>query len=645
MAKNSKLTSAVNKQMYLRGLILAVIDIVLIIASMVGALWVRFDFSFMQIDAEYLEALYKYMPINILCTLLINWLFRLYTSLWRFAGAVEIGNIVLSSVVSTVVQVLGIKLMGLHVPRSYPILYIGLLAVLLTASRFSYRFVRVVLSRRRQDDGQKRISTMIVGAGAAGYTIVGEMKTSKHLFRDIKCMIDDDPAKVGTYLRGVPIVGKKEDIPYFAKKYEIEEIIIAIPTLSAASRSELIDICQTTSCKVLTLPGIYQLVNREVSVSMLREVQIEEMLGREPVKLEMETVMDDISGKVILVTGGGGSIGSEICRQIAMHNPKRLIIVDIYENNAYDIQNELRKKYPELDLVVLIASVRDKGRIDSIFKTYRPGGVFHAAAHKHVPLMEGSPNEAIKNNVLGTWNVAHAADEFGAAKMVLISSDKAVRPTNVMGASKRICEQIIEYFAQRSTTVYAAVRFGNVLGSNGSVIPLFRQQIAEGGPVTVTHPEICRYFMTIPEAVNLVLQCGALAHKGEIFILDMGQPVKILDLAEKMIRLSGLVPGRDIEIKFIGPRPGEKLYEELLLDENNLKATPNEKIFVLYEDVVKPEDLKDRIDRIVSAAYEETDDIRDLILQMVPEYTAAAPTGRLLEEELPEEEAAPQSVG
>ena len=410
--------------------------------------------------------------------------------------------------------------------------------------------------------------------------LVREMKNSKHLNRKVPCIIDDDRKKIWTYLQGIPIVGGKEDIPAMAKKYGVEEIIVAIPTLKEDKQRELLEICQETACKIKMLPGIYQMVNQEVDVSMLRDVSIEDLLGREPVQLHMDTIGNYISGKVILVTGGGGSIGSEICRQVALHDPKQLIIVDIYENNAYNIQLELKKSYPDLNMETLIASVRDKKRIEDIFETYHPDIVYHAAAHKHVPLMEDSPDEAIKNNVLGTYNVASAANKFHVKKMVLISTDKAVRPTNVMGASKRICEMIIQIFSQISQTEYAAVRFGNVLGSNGSVIPLFRQQIREGGPVTVTDPEIIRYFMTIPEAVNLVLQCGAYAKGGEVFILDMGEPVKILDMAKKMIRLSGHVPGKDIEIVFTGLRPGEKLYEELLIDDKNLVKTDNDRIFV-----------------------------------------------------------------
>lgn len=609
-----------NKEMLMRSAALLFLDILLIMISMVGALWIRCDFRFRSIDPRFLETIHEYLWVNIVCTVIVYTVFRLYTSLWRFASIEELKNVICAVLASTVLQSLGMKLLGLEIPRSYPFLYLLLLLCLTIVSRFSYRFGRIALHNYQNVKKQEPIRTMIVGAGAAGYMIVREMKNSKHLNRKIPCIIDDDAAKAGTYLQGIPIVGKKEDIPYYAEKYKIEEIVIAIPTLTNAARRELLEICQTTSCKIQILPGIYQLVNEEVSVSMLREVEIEDLLGREPVNLEMEEIMDYVSNKVILVTGGGGSIGSEICRQLALHRPKQLIILDIYENNAYDIQNELKRDYPDLNLVVLIGSVRNRKRVDSLFEKYRPELVFHAAAHKHVPLMEDSPNEAIKNNVRGTWAVADAADRYGAKKMVLISTDKAVRPTNIMGASKRICELIIQSFAQRSKTEYAAVRFGNVLGSNGSVIPLFKKQIAAGGPVTVTHPEIIRYFMTIPEAVNLVLQCGALAKGGEIFILDMGEPVKILDLARKMIRLSGYVPEQDIKIEFTGLRPGEKLYEELLISENNLRKTSKERIFVVQQTHVDALQIQQSVLKVVDAAFDETEDIRQWVKELVPEY-------------------------
>ena len=461
---------------------------------------------------------------------------------------------------------------------------------------------------------------MVIGAGAAGYMLVREMKNSKHLNRKVPCIIDDDPGKIGTYLQGIPIVGNRDKIPDMAKKYNVEEIIIAIPTLKDNREKELLEICQKTSCKIKMLPGIYQMVNQEIDLSMLRDVRIEDLLGREPVDLRMDEIASYIGDKVILVTGGGGSIGSEICRQVALHAPRQLIIVDIYENNAYNIQLELKKKYPKLNLVTLIASVRDKKRVEDIFETYHPDIVYHAAAHKHVPLMEDSPDEAVKNNVLGTYNVASAVNKFRAKKMVFISTDKAVRPTNVMGASKRICELIIQMFSQISPTEYAAVRFGNVLGSNGSVIPLFRKQIQEGGPVTVTHPDIIRYFMTIPEAVNLVLQCGVYAKGGEIFILDMGEPVKILDVAKKMIRLSGHVPGKDIKIEFTGLRPGEKLYEELLIDEKNLVQTENERIFVAQMGEINTTEVCKKLRVLIEHAYEEGKGIREDIKEIVPEY-------------------------
>ncbi len=603
----------------MRGLLLLFLDIAVVIVSMTGALWIRFDFSFQKIEPQFWHSIREYMWFNVPCTIGVNALFRMYTSLWRFASIVELRNLVLSVLVSSGLQLAGLRILGLVVPRSYIIIYTLLLLALMIIPRFSYRFLRIN-RRRREFSNASPIVTMVVGAGAGGFMMIREMKNSKHLNRKIPCIIDDDPKKIGTWLQGIPVVGSKEEIPAMVKRYGIEEIVIAIPTLAPDKRRELLEICQQTACKILMLPGIYQMVNQEVDVSMLREVQIEDLLGRDPVRLKMDEIGAYIENKVILVTGGGGSIGSELCRQAALHNPKQLIILDIYENNAYSIQLELKKKYPKLDLVTLIGSVRDKKRVEEIFRLYRPEIVCHAAAHKHVPLMEDSPNEAVKNNILGTYNVATAANKYHARKMVLISTDKAVRPTNVMGASKRICEIIIQVFAQFSATEYAAVRFGNVLGSNGSVIPLFREQIKNGGPVTVTHPDIIRYFMTIPEAVNLVLQCGAYAKGGEVFILDMGEPVKILDLAKKMIRLSGHVPGKDIEIKFTGLRPGEKLYEELLIDEENLIDTDNKRIFVAQMGRLDPVETIRKIKKLIDSAYGETDQIREQIKELVPEY-------------------------
>lgn len=609
-----------NKEVIIRGTGLLLVDACLIALCMIGALWIRFDFDYKKIEPLFLHSIEKYMWINIVCTVIINYIFKLYASLWRFASVEELKNVVCAVLISSFLQLCGMSIFKYKTPRSYIFIYTLLLAVFMIAPRFSYRFLRISYRKKTAEKERKPIITMVVGAGAAGYVLVREMKNSKHLSRKIPCIIDDDPQKQGTYLQGIPIVGKKEDIEKMAKKYNIEEIIIAIPTISQEERKKLLDICQRTACKIKMLPGIYQMVNDEIDMSMLQEVKIEDLLGRDSIDLRMDEIQEYIEGKVILVTGGGGSIGSEICRQVALHNPKQLIIVDNYENNAYAIQLELKKKYPDLNLVTLIATVRERGRVEEIFKQYHPDIVYHAAAHKHVPLMEDSPNEAVKNNVLGTYNVAAAADKYHARKMVLISTDKAVRPTNVMGASKRICELIVEMFSQKSQTEYAAVRFGNVLGSNGSVIPVFQKQIEAGGPVTVTHPEIIRYFMTIQEAVNLVLQCGAYASGGEIFILDMGEPVKILDMARKMIRLSGYVPDQDIKIVFTGLRPGEKLYEELLIDEKNLVGTKNDRIFIAQMDKTDLESMSARIKKMIEHAYEETKDIQADIKEIVPEY-------------------------
>lgn len=603
-------------------LLLVFCDAVLVGASMVGALWMRFDFHFGDIDAGFLDTIYHYLPINLACTLLLFRRFRLYSYLWQYAGAREMCSIIGASCTSSAMQFAGMHLLGWAIPRSFVFLYGGNLMVLVAASRYLYRWCliqrHVRQAEKPEDSG---VRTMIIGAGEAGHLLVNEIKNSKHLGRKLCCILDDNPAKVGTFLRGVPVVGYTYELDKFIKLYQVDEIIIAIPSMKLVDKQTLMKRCSETSCKVMHLPGLYQLINGEVSVSMLRKVDINDLLGRPEVALDTAGLVGYIRGKTVLVTGAGGSIGSEICRQLLSYYPKRLILFDSYENSTYSIHNELLESNPDLELEVLIGSVCDEARVDWMFQTYHPDLVFHAAAHKHVPLMEDSPNEAIKNNVLGTWVVARAADQYHARKMVLISTDKAVRPTNIMGASKRICELVIQSVAQNSKTEFAAVRFGNVLGSNGSVVPLFRRQIAMGGPVTVTHPEVTRYFMTIPEAVSLVLQCGALAAGGEIFILDMGKPVKILDLAKDMIRLSGLEPEKDIPIRFVGLRPGEKLYEELLIDSDDLEKTINERIFVARQPQVNVEDVQRAVQQLINAAFAEVDDIRERVMAFLPEYT------------------------
>lgn len=461
---------------------------------------------------------------------------------------------------------------------------------------------------------------LIVGAGLAGSTILREIQVSDKLDITAVGFIDDDAHKIGTTILGVKVLGNCEQIPEIATKVKADMIIIAIPTANAQRIKEISQICLKTSCEVKTLPGLYQLIDGNISVSRLRDVDVQDLLGREPVKVNLDDVMGYIENQVVLVTGGGGSIGSELCRQIATHNPKQLIILDIYENNAYEIEQELKRRLPNLNLLTLIASIRDSGKMEDVFKTYHPDIVFHAAAHKHVPLMETSPNEAVKNNVLGTYKVVKCADKYGVKKFVQISTDKAVNPTNIMGATKRVCEMIIQAFSRKSKTQFVAVRFGNVLGSNGSVIPLFKKQIAEGGPVTVTHQDIIRYFMTIPEAVSLVLQAGAYANGGEIFVLDMGEQVRIYDLAVNLIKLSGYEPGKDIEIKVTGLRPGEKLYEERLMAEEGLEKTANDRISIGKPIEMDDEKLFATLEKLYDEAYAESEQMKDLVKELVPTY-------------------------
>lgn len=596
-------------------------DIIAIQLAAFLAILTRFEFRIHTIEPLFIDTLVHYAVLNTFCSICIFAAYRMYSTLWSFASIMDFFNVVKAVLISSVFQFIGIHMLAWPIPRSFIVLYIGWLGI---AAVFPRMMIRILRGGRRiplQTIGKQAIPVMLIGAGEAGSIILQEFKNSKFVEKEIVCVIDDDPKKWGTFIHGVPVVGGRRKITQSVVRFGIQEIVLAIPTLKPHERKNIINICQQTGCKMSTFPEIYQLINCDVKVSMLRDVQIEDLLGREAVRTDLESIMSYVKDQKVMVTGGGGSIGSELCRQIADDQPKQLIIIDNYENAAYELQMELGRKHPELDVIVLIVSVQNRRKIREIFEQYKPDLVFHAAAHKHVPLMEYSPCEAIKNNVFGTMNVASEANRSGVKRMVLISTDKAVRPTNIMGASKRICEMVIQTYNQRSKTEYVAVRFGNVLGSNGSVVPLFKQQIREGGPVTVTHPDIIRYFMTIPEAVSLVLQAGAYAQGGEIFILDMGEPVKILDLAENMIRLSGLVPGEDIEIKFTGLRPGEKLYEELLIDDDNKKETANKRIFIGQPIKIDEAEFDEKMKELEKATFSEDENIRQVVKKLVPEYT------------------------
>lgn len=615
-----------NAQKALRVACLVLADLILINLSAFLALYIRFEFDFRQLYATtFLRDMLICAGINSACTILIFHILKLYNSLWEFASVSELVRITLGCFFSAVFYMVGMFMLHLTVPRSFPAIYMLILCLLCGALRLSYRCVRRTRAGLRSE-GEKR--PMLIGGGQAGAIALREFQTSPRSENKVVCIIDDSPNKVGSYLRGVKIVGGRSSIPAMAEKYDVDEIVLAIPSASRHEKLQILSYCHNTSCTLRTLPGICQLANGEVRIEQIREVDIEDLLGRETVKIDLDEVAAYITGKTVLVTGGGGSIGSELCRQAAAQRPKRLIIFDIYENNAYDIQMELRRTHPELDLVVLIGSVRDRERVMQVFDRYRPDLVCHAAAHKHVPLMETSPFEAIKNNVFGTYNVAQAADRFGMQRFILISTDKAVNPTNVMGASKRLCEMIVQMMNDRSATEYVAVRFGNVLGSAGSVIPLFRKQIRSGGPVTVTDKRVIRYFMTIPEAVQLIFQAGAYARGGEIFVLDMGEPVRIDDLARNMIRLSGFEPDVDIPIVYTGLRPGEKLYEELLLSGEGMQKTKNDLIYIGHEIAFDPAAFEENL--MLLRAIPETDEpaLRAKLRELVP--TFHAPDGQTL---------------
>jgi len=605
-------------QLLFKRIILIVYDIIAVVAASLLALFIRFEGRYIEIPREYISRSLQYIPVIIVITLIIFYGFRLYSSLWTYAGAPELINITFASALSAMVQMMVMVFFDVRMPRSYYILYGVSLWILVFLSRFSYRGIRTLI--KRQANGENTSRVLLVGAGAAGNMLVKEIRNSNYVSKQVVCIVDDDKSKEGSYLHGVKVLGNRQNIPELVKRYRIDEIIIAMPSAPAKEIKEILDVCKETGCELKRLPGVYQLVNGEVGISKLKEVDVNDLLGREPVKVDLSTILNYVSGKTVLVTGGGGSIGSEICRQVAEHHPRMLVLVDIYENTTYDIQNELKNKYPELNLVVLIASVRNTKRMDMIFETYRPDIVYHAAAHKHVPLMEDSPNEAVKNNVLGTWKVVQAADKWKVKRFVMISTDKAVNPTNIMGATKRICEMIIQTYNTRSKTEFVAVRFGNVLGSNGSVIPLFKKQIEQGGPVTVTHPDIIRYFMTIPEAVSLVLQAGAYAKGGEIFVLDMGEPVKIADLARNLILLSGHKPDEDIQIVYTGLRPGEKLYEEMLMHEEGLQETENKLIHIGKPIKMDEEHFLLQLENLKEYVVQEPEDIRKWVQEIVPTY-------------------------
>lgn len=602
---------------------LGVADVLLINIASFFALFVRFEFNLSQlIDSNFLVNIFKFSPVTTAVTILVFVFFKLYRGIWKYAGVDEFITIATACITSTAINTVMLIVLRftieLNFPKSYPLIYFIFLLAAITSLRFSYRFAGKVKTNIMQSNKLDRV--MVIGAGRSGASVLREMQTSPHSRGKVICMIDNDAKKIGKYIHGVKVVNNCEHIPEMVEKHKIDKIILAIPSATNSEKRYIIDECQKTKCTLNIVPSITQLTNGEVKLEKIRNVEIEDLLGRDSIKVDMTEIKKFISDKTVLVTGGGGSIGSELCRQISKYHPKKLIIFDIYENNAYSVQQELRAKHPELSLDVIIGSVRDIHRVDTLFETYKPDIVYHAAAHKHVPLMEDSPNEAIKNNVFGTYNVANSANKHGVSTFVLISTDKAVNPTNIMGASKRLCEMIVECFAKISMTRFVAVRFGNVLGSNGSVIPLFRKQIARGGPVTVTHKDIIRYFMTIPEAVSLVLQAGYYAKGGEIFVLDMGQPVKIDDLARRMIKLSGFEPDVDIKIEYTGLRPGEKLYEELLMSEEGLEKTKNDLIFIGKLSDVDADEFFTELAYLRDECYTDGVSIRKSVMKLVPTY-------------------------
>lgn len=596
------------------------LDMISVLGAYFTALLLRFDFIFSNIPGEYMKGYIWSMPYWVIITVVVFYGFRLYHSIWRFAGIDEAKRIVEAYIVLLFLYGAGIIAMRLRMPRSYYFVGYVFSLVLTTGLRFSYRIIRTYTNKKKDSDSSVADRVMVIGAGQAGQTLIKEMKSSSHLNTEVVCVIDDNPNKKGRLLEGVPIVGNRNDILDKVEEYKVTRIIYAIPATTGGNRKAILNICKNSGCKMQTVPGVYQLLNEEVSVTKLRDVEITDLLGRAQVKVNNAEILHTLKDKVVMVTGGGGSIGSELCRQIAQSEPKLLIIFDIYENNAYAIQQELKRKLPDLNLLALIGSVRNTKRINRVIEKYRPDIIFHAAAHKHVPLMEDSPNEAIKNNVEGTYKTAQAAAKYGVKKFVLISTDKAVNPTNIMGASKRLCEMVVQMMDRQSDTDFVAVRFGNVLGSNGSVIPLFKKQIAEGGPVTVTDKRIIRYFMTIPEAVSLILQASYYAHGGEIFVLDMGEPVKIDDMARNLIRLSGYVPDEDIKIVYTGLRPGEKLYEELLMDEEGMTETENELIFIGQPIEMDDEDFKKKLELLDRESRNESDRIKEIVAEIVSTY-------------------------
>ena len=606
-------------QLLVRRFFLFLTDTFLLNACVYLSLIMRFDVGIVSIEPQYISNYVENMLPYTIMSLLIFWLFRLYHSLWQYASIAEVYRIAEACIIVELVHFLSNKIAGNMLPRSCYFNAAIYLIIAICASRFMYRMIRTVLNKYRNIKTSNNV--MIIGAGEATNVIMREIQNSSYLANsNIACIIDDDRRKVGKYIRGVKVIGTRDKIKEAAKLYDIDEIIFAIPSASNEVKRDILNICKETDCTLKILPGVYQMVDGEINVNSIRNVDVLDLLGRDPIEVDIESIMDYVKDKVIMVTGGGGSIGSELCRQLVSHKPKQLIIFDIYENNAYDIQQELKINYPDANVVTLIGSIRNVSRLESVFAQYKPDIVYHAAAHKHVPLMEVSPDEAVKNNVVGTWNVARMADKYGVKKFVMISTDKAVNPTNVMGATKRICEMIVQTYNEISKTDFVAVRFGNVLGSNGSVIPLFKRQIEAGGPVTVTDPNIIRYFMTIPEAVSLVLQAGAYAKGGEIFILDMGEPVKIDDLAKNLIRLSGYTLGVNMEIKYTGLRPGEKLYEELLMKEEGLQETDNKLIHIGKPIEFDKENFFDNLEKLKEEAYSETGNIRELIKEVVPTY-------------------------